>query len=1040
MKTFFRQFSNKHRHKPVVSATETNLPSSSVSNRPDPISSPASIASVPASSSQDLSDASPEPTQPVFGASSQEKGPPNVNPTSDTRITAHWKAAFSIAKQKLSDDEWKQIDPESLPSVAVDSPIRAAEKARQKMKEKQWTYTDKNGNQVPVRDKIERILTGIEKYAKVVDTAIQHHPDIRCLTDDETSALVWAAARFILQVSLNHFQALDSLEKTMETIIPKMADCEFYANMYAETLQITLDSITLDSERTTIAFQEKMESALPEFYSAILVFSVKAKIYFLPVGLAKFTTKLAPFSDYFQPYLDDIDKSERKVRKIADMATMDNIKRTISSPPSVNFQSVRSREETSIFSVLTSIQNRRLQASSRDAKSFKRIEDPDGSSKEDRRLGIIVFEQNKDVRTSTWDITFGQMIHEGVSKLIQHREAEIDETAKRTLRECRLWLAATDHKPEYLENVKLRHEGTCTWIFQKEAYRDWQNATDIRHLWIKGRPGAGKSVLSTSILERMQSFDGVQVLYFFFKNGDPKTSTAAEMMASIVDQLVMSVTASREVKERLIGILKSGQETDNSTKCRSVAKLWEMFTRMLSAVPSRVMVLLDALDECDDYSVVTTHMTMAVGAKFLVTSRPEESISQAFENAPGLHVVEMDVGGDIRDFIRKKVASDSTLQRHEDRIILSLEQNTSGMFRYAALMLDELNIAKKKKITAILENMPKGLNGMYEAMLLRLDWSLHTAELRREILMWVAMAKRPVTVDEMAYAYATETGEEDFNPDEKRLATPNQMLTACGSLVEIFDGNKLRFTHLSVKEFLFQSPQQLLNHDPRISSCLVDPWQAQISIAETCVTQISSKILNGVVIPFHESPFYYSIVNWLLHTSDLAANELGDPSTEHLKNLVTSFLKPNDQFEKWHNLFPIYSEMHTNRCMECYSDLLHPLHVASSYGLTYAINHLATISPLSWAARAGHEAVVRLLLARDDVEADSKDTRYGQTPLSWAAEKGHEAVVRLLLARDDVEADSKDEDGGTPLSWAAEKGHEAVEWPESTVMGGRERA
>ena len=75
-----------------------------------------------------------------------------------------------------------------------------------------------------------------------------------------------------------------------------------------------------------------------------------------------------------------------------------------------------------------------------------------------------------------------------------------------------------------------------------------------------------------------------------------------------------------------------------------------------------------------------------------------------------------------------------------------------------------------------------------------------------------------------------------------------------------------------------------------------------------------------------------------------------------------------------------------------------------------------------------HKAVVELLLARHGVEVDSKDNG-GRTPLSWAAKKGHkavngrtplswavggghEAVVALLLARHEVEADSKDNVNG----------------------------
>lgn len=54
--------------------------------------------------------------------------------------------------------------------------------------------------------------------------------------------------------------------------------------------------------------------------------------------------------------------------------------------------------------------------------------------------------------------------------------------------------------------------------------------------------------------------------------------------------------------------------------------------------------------------------------------------------------------------------------------------------------------------------------------------------------------------------------------------------------------------------------------------------------------------------------------------------------------------------------------------------------------------------------------MVKLLVERDDVKADSKDES-SQTPLWFAARNGHEAVVRLLTERDDVEADSKNKDG-----------------------------
>jgi hypothetical protein len=70
-----------------------------------------------------------------------------------------------------------------------------------------------------------------------------------------------------------------------------------------------------------------------------------------------------------------------------------------------------------------------------------------------------------------------------------------------------------------------------------------------------------------------------------------------------------------------------------------------------------------------------------------------------------------------------------------------------------------------------------------------------------------------------------------------------------------------------------------------------------------------------------------------------------------------------------------------------------------------------------WAAGSGHEVMVRLLVKRDDVEADSKDEG-GRKPLSWVAEESYDAVVWLLVEREDVKADSKSLCSRTPLSYA----------------------
>jgi ankyrin repeat protein len=72
---------------------------------------------------------------------------------------------------------------------------------------------------------------------------------------------------------------------------------------------------------------------------------------------------------------------------------------------------------------------------------------------------------------------------------------------------------------------------------------------------------------------------------------------------------------------------------------------------------------------------------------------------------------------------------------------------------------------------------------------------------------------------------------------------------------------------------------------------------------------------------------------------------------------------------------------------------------------------------LSQAAKSGYEAVMKLLLKKN-VDPYSRDKDY-RTPLSYAAKKGHKAIVTRLLKGDSIDPDSKDMDNRTPLSFAA---------------------
>jgi len=77
--------------------------------------------------------------------------------------------------------------------------------------------------------------------------------------------------------------------------------------------------------------------------------------------------------------------------------------------------------------------------------------------------------------------------------------------------------------------------------------------------------------------------------------------------------------------------------------------------------------------------------------------------------------------------------------------------------------------------------------------------------------------------------------------------------------------------------------------------------------------------------------------------------------------------------------------------------------------------------PLQYAAAAGHEQVLRLLL-RHEAEVDSAD-RLGRTPLIWAAMKGQPRAAEILLAAG-ADPNARSTSSWTALHFAAKEGHE----------------
>ena len=73
-------------------------------------------------------------------------------------------------------------------------------------------------------------------------------------------------------MTLNHIEVIEGLEVAIAVLLEKMAICEFYAGIYA--------ALPSRSTAYSLQLQSLLNSALPELYAAVIVFSVKARTYF----------------------------------------------------------------------------------------------------------------------------------------------------------------------------------------------------------------------------------------------------------------------------------------------------------------------------------------------------------------------------------------------------------------------------------------------------------------------------------------------------------------------------------------------------------------------------------------------------------------------------------------------------------------------------------------------------------------------------------------------------------------------------------------
>ena len=153
------------------------------------------------------------------------------------------------------------------------------------------------------------------------------------------------------------------------------------------------------------------------------------------------------------------------------------------------------------------------------------------------------------------------------------------------------------------KTIKTAHPKTCKWMLKRSEYLDWLDVTKqgehYGFLWIKGKPGTGKSTLMKFAFANARKVmkDRIVISFFFNARGADLEKSTIGMYRSLLFQLLEQLPELQCVFESL-GFATWNSTGHQSWSIESLKDLLEQAMRLLGQFS--VGCFIDALDECDE--------------------------------------------------------------------------------------------------------------------------------------------------------------------------------------------------------------------------------------------------------------------------------------------------------------------------------------------------------------------------------------------------------------------------------------------------------
>ncbi|TVY25509.1 Vegetative incompatibility protein HET-E-1 [Lachnellula hyalina] len=296
---------------------------------------------------------------------------------------------------------------------------------------------------------------------------------------------------------------------------------------------------------------------------------------------------------------------------------------------------------------------------------------------------------------------------------------ELEQQEKRTqnyyLHDSISWLKIPDeeHDDELDQLAEKRQEGTCEWVFRNPIFQSWKNdAHSDAILWVKGIPGAGKTILSTHIIRQMKEEGRFTTVYHICNSYTTGKHLLGELMRGVIVQLLR---ADRDLAPYIF------ENYANKGLAPSAARVKGLLEKLVQAIPS-IRIIVDGLDEyplSDQRTILNELLSLSKlpggQCRILFSNRESENINRRLNGKPTISLRDenVDLKKDIGLYVHAELDSFRGDFGNDliDRIERQIVAKADGMFLWVRLIMQSLEECHSpQELVESVKTLPEGLD------------------------------------------------------------------------------------------------------------------------------------------------------------------------------------------------------------------------------------------------------------------------------------------------------------------------------------------